>query len=874
MKAPLRIGLVATILSLSLVPLANAGQASDIFQAARFGDTARLAQLIEKDPTLVAARSATNETPLHSAVGGKQVDAVLLLLAHGADVNVSDNAGLTPLHIAARASDSTLTLTLLAAGAAVDARDRDGDTPLHDATRHVRSDNVRALLSAGADVTAENANGQTPLHVLGVDLRVQDELSVQRAQTLADVLVAAGADPAIIADGLPAFRPAQPPLDNESRYAWVDYDDIGPDLLAYETNYPALCRRIDAGLSYEGRHLWVLKISDNVDVEEDEPEFKYIATMHGDEVVGTTMCMYLIDYLLTNYGTDAQCTNIIDEVELYIMPLMNPDGYDRTSRTRYNSQGYDLNRNFPEGAYGEANDPTGRPTEVQVLMNWSAQYSFVASANFHGGSLVVNYPFDNDNLGSVFSPSPDEDMFVYISEEYSQYNSPMWNGDWTHGITNGAEWYSIDGGMQDWNYRYMGNNEVTIELSNIKEPSASTIPTFWDENRDSMLAYIETCLIGVRGIVYDAGTGQPLDATVRVVGRDHDVYTDPDVGDYHRMLIDGTYDLEFEARGTGYDPVIVEDVVVVTGECTRVDVPIGPAALMTYPNGGETLTAGTPVTVTWMGGATEFQVQQTANYGVGGFEDGSLPAEFITGGDVDWFVDDTTGYTGTHSARAGDIGNNDVTWMTRTTTGGDLSFWYKVSSEEDYDWFNFSVDGDQVIHASGEVEWILFETTLDAGSHELEWEYVKDFSVSNGSDTVWIDEVALPDDYTVWTDIVTMTDPGQTTASWTPTQASTACKIRVRAYYGGGDYGDWDESDDIFAVEPGSNFPAGDSNCDTAVNFDDIDFFVAAIIDQAQWEGMFGATPTCDYIAVNDLNDDAAVNFDDIDPFVEALVGS
>ena len=172
---------------------------------------------------------------------------------------------------------------------------------------------------------------------------------------------------------------------------WTDYADIGPDLLSYETTYPTLAKRYDLGASYEGtRRLWAIRISDNVTVEEDEPGFKYIATMHGDEIVGTKMCMMLIDYLLTNYGSDPQCTNIIDEVDLWIVPLMNPDGYDRVNRTRENAQGIDLNRNFPEGTDGDPNTTDGRAIETAVIMNWSFGVSFTASANFHGGALVVN----------------------------------------------------------------------------------------------------------------------------------------------------------------------------------------------------------------------------------------------------------------------------------------------------------------------------------------------------------------------------------------------------------------------------------------------------------------------------------------------------
>ena len=116
-----------------------------------------------------------------------------------------------------------------------------------------------------------------------------------------------------MAGGILALVPARPAAADDS---WIEYSEIGPILADHEARHPDLCARYDLGLSVEGRHLWALRISDNVLLEEDEPEFKYISTMHGNEILGTTLCVMLIDHLLTNYGTDPQATNIVDEIEL------------------------------------------------------------------------------------------------------------------------------------------------------------------------------------------------------------------------------------------------------------------------------------------------------------------------------------------------------------------------------------------------------------------------------------------------------------------------------------------------------------------------------------------------------------------------------
>jgi murein tripeptide amidase MpaA len=134
----------------------------------------------------------------------------------------------------------------------------------------------------------------------------------------------------VLAGGLLSLGMVRP----AAAQSWVEYSDIGPKFASLEARYPDLCARYDLGLSVEGRHLWALRISDNVLVEEDEPEFKYVSTMHGNEILGATLCMMLIDHVLNRYETDWQIANIVDETELWIVPLMNPDGYDRTPRSR------------------------------------------------------------------------------------------------------------------------------------------------------------------------------------------------------------------------------------------------------------------------------------------------------------------------------------------------------------------------------------------------------------------------------------------------------------------------------------------------------------------------------------------------------------
>jgi carboxypeptidase D len=379
----------------------------------------------------------------------------------------------------------------------------------------------------------------------------------------------------------PAQAAAEAPAKEAEGYA--TYEEVGAYLTAAADAYPELCRLETLGQSVEGRDIWALMISDSPQLEEDEPECKFVSTMHGDEPVGTELLLNLIDLLLTDYGSDPRITALVDETVIWLVPLMNPDGYARDNPWRWNANGYDLNRSFPKWPSefsGTVYDgaPLGaaeREPEVAAVMAWSAGESFSLAANFHTGVLVVNYPYDDDGKGSVYSASPDDALFRHISLAYATENAPMSQSEaFPGGITNGAAWYAISGGMQDWNYRYLGCPAVTVELSDVETPPIEQIESYWLDNREAMLTYLEQSHTGLRGVVTDAGTGAPVYAQVTVAGNAQPVFTDPGVGDYHRLLLPGTYAVTVSAPG--YVPATVTGVEIAGGPAARLDVQLEP----------------------------------------------------------------------------------------------------------------------------------------------------------------------------------------------------------------------------------------------------------------------------------------------------------
>lgn len=354
--------------------------------------------------------------------------------------------------------------------------------------------------------------------------------------------------------GFPVI-PAPVTIGRDSKaVAYHTYDTLTSELQSLASAYPQLAKLSSLGKSTEKRELWVMKISDNVATDECEPEVKYVSTMHGDEVVGQEMCVYLIRLLLEKYGKDERITKLVDDLEIWIVCDMNPDG--TALKRRYNAQWVDLNRNFPDVQSDPTNDPTGRATETQLMMKFTAEHNFCLSLNYHGGAVVVNYPWDT-KAGDV----PDIAFTKHLSLGYSKLNSPMYHStSFKDGITNGYDWYEVNSGMQDWNYHWHNCLDLTIEVSQQKWPNADTLPQYWQENQASMLWCLAQARRGIHGVVKDKNSGNPIAAKIEVTGIAKSLTASPTLGDYHKLLMPGTYTVKFSAPG--YQDYVASNILV------------------------------------------------------------------------------------------------------------------------------------------------------------------------------------------------------------------------------------------------------------------------------------------------------------------------
>ena len=330
----------------------------------------------------------------------------------------------------------------------------------------------------------------------------------------------------------------------------------------FRTRYPQLCA-IDTILNNTPNHHQILcaHISSNLNDNGGKPSILYISTIHGDEVVGYYMMLRLIDYLLTNYNTNTYVTNLVNNVDIWICPLHNPDGTYYTSDNQINSQnvsirsnyhGIDLNRSFPWVGQNPAKENEDEP-EVQAMMQFLQAHDFTLAANLHGGAEVFNYPWDY--WMSWQHSHADAAWWEYVGRQYAdtcQHYHSTYMTEEENGVTEGGDWYVITGSMQDYHNWYLGTRHVTIEVCDSKVLSTNSLPNYWNYAYHSLLNFIGEADHGIHGTVTDSLTGEPLEALVYIANHDVDhsyVETSLPHGDYHRPIKAGLYAVTYSADG-------------------------------------------------------------------------------------------------------------------------------------------------------------------------------------------------------------------------------------------------------------------------------------------------------------------------------------
>ena len=322
-----------------------------------------------------------------------------------------------------------------------------------------------------------------------------------------------------------------PNVSGNYNYEFHSYLEMTAKLQDISNNYSNITKLYDLGSSVEGRTIWGLKITDNPNIEENEPEVRICGAHHGNELMSIELPLLLAWFLVENYSIDPYVTNLIDNREIWIIPLVNPDGRMATPvPKRVNANNVDLNRDYGymwDGS-GDSPSPFSQP-ETQAMRNNALDNNFVLSLSYHTTAAYVNYLWN-------YKPqlTPDNDLIVLLSNQYAASSG--------YTAINGHVWYQTRGDTNDFSYGCRGDIDTTIETGN------SNIANTWNNNRDAMIDIIDAADMGLHGIVTDATTGQPIAATVLVEEVYWPCFTDPKIGDYHRLLLPGNYTVRFRAN--------------------------------------------------------------------------------------------------------------------------------------------------------------------------------------------------------------------------------------------------------------------------------------------------------------------------------------
>ncbi|MCF7793300.1 MAG: carboxypeptidase regulatory-like domain-containing protein [Candidatus Cloacimonetes bacterium] len=348
----------------------------------------------------------------------------------------------------------------------------------------------------------------------------------------------------------------------EAYHTWNEVIALADSLAAA---FPNICQKVVFGTSMGGKELGALKITDNVTIDENEAEVMFDGGIHGDEIGGPENIIRFARDICLDYGTDPAITDLVDNREIWLYYMVNPDG--RAAMSRYNNNGVDLNRDagYMWDAWGGSSGPFSQ-IESKYLRDATFSRQFVVHTTYHSGTESISCPWSYRS-----SQCPDYAHIMQLAGHYSSVsgyaNLPYYQGN--------TGMYAINGSTKDTNYGAMGSISWSMEISYDKQPPTSQLMLYYNRNKPSMLAMVEYAGYGLEGVVTDANTGDPVTANV-FINDYFPCYTDPAVGDYHKYVLPGTYNITVVANG--YETQTINGVTVTSNNSTTTDFQLQPLA--------------------------------------------------------------------------------------------------------------------------------------------------------------------------------------------------------------------------------------------------------------------------------------------------------
>lgn len=325
-------------------------------------------------------------------------------------------------------------------------------------------------------------------------------------------------------------------------FSYHTYQSMLTEILALENSYPGIVDVVSLGKGASGQtDVWAVKVSDNVKREEDEPSAFIAGGIHGNERPGPEVVLYVLNHIINNYGSNGSISKLVDNTQMWFIPITNPDGHNNNRRT--NNNGVDLNRDFPSSWNNYANKATSQP-ESSAIVNSLNSHHFVLGLDLHTHGQMVMYPWAHTS-----SPTADHSVFLELG---NMIGSAM-GGYRVDSIYN--LFGRVLGGSLDYEYGQHGIIALGEELGTSHSPAASTVENLCRSNLQPALNFLGRSLKStLTGIVEDATTGASLEATIYIPSVDSNAVRNKykskiQFGRYYRLLPNGTYSVKISAPG-------------------------------------------------------------------------------------------------------------------------------------------------------------------------------------------------------------------------------------------------------------------------------------------------------------------------------------
>jgi hypothetical protein len=308
--------------------------------------------------------------------------------------------------------------------------------------------------------------------------------------------------------------------------AYHTYEEAYAEMDSVADANPTICVVQSLGQSLEGRQIWAIKISDNVGTTEDEPRVLYMGNHHAREYVTVEIPLYLMYYFVDNYGSDPRVTNLVNNREIWIVPIVNPDGREYCQNYNSNwrknrrpngdgSYGVDINRNYGYmwGYDNEGSSPTPsaedyRGTaafsepETQRIRDFCEDNEISTCISYHSYGNLILYPW-----GYIPAVTPDDAIFETLADSMASYNT------YTYGPAATAI-YITNGDSDDWMYGEQTTKSkmfsYTFEVGSVFQPATTQIIPICQQNLQPALVLADFTGDLTRVLLPETPTMEPL----------------------------------------------------------------------------------------------------------------------------------------------------------------------------------------------------------------------------------------------------------------------------------------------------------------------------------------------------------------------------